>query len=159
MTSLMVGVVNLVMYAANLPIALRRGKRNLGEVNYREADKLKLPRASTSLVEDKFYPVTVVEQDSERSRVKVHYVGYSSDCDEWKYGDEVKDIEPEDGPATSSVYQPYSLFNNLRIKVKQALTCGRKSSPLVKIVMAFDLVQFNGGLKTVGVPLNKVQGV
>ncbi|SMN01620.1 hypothetical protein SPONL_2199 [uncultured Candidatus Thioglobus sp.] len=145
------------MEAENLPIALRRGKRNLREVNYRAAESLKLPRASSSLVKDKLYPVTVLEQDSDR--VKVHYVGYSSEHDEWKYGGELEDLEPEEGPATCSVYQPYSLYSNLRIKVKQALTCGRKSSPLVKIVMAFDLVQFSGGLQTVGVPSKKVQGV
>lgn len=102
------------MEAENLPIALRRGKRKLGEVNYNEADSLRLPRASSSRVEDKLYPVTVLEEDSDR--VKVHYVGYSSEHDEWKYRGQLTDLEPEEGPSTSSVYQPYSLYNNLRME-------------------------------------------
>ena len=32
-------------------------------------------------------------------------------------------------------------------------------SPIIKINMPFDLIQFNGGLKTVGVPFKTVQGV
>lgn len=45
------------------------------------------------------------------------------------------------------------------MKIKQALTCGRKSSPIVKINMAFDLIQFNGGLKTAGILFKTVHGV
>jgi hypothetical protein len=141
--------------AEDLPIALRRGRRSRDPVNYREAESLKLPRASTSQPpKSKLYPVTVLEQDSDK--VKVHYVGYSSTYDEWKYEDEVVE---EEGEEQSVAYQPYSLYSNLRVKVKQALTCGRKSSPVVKIVMNFDVVHFNGGLKTVGVPSRIVHGV
>ena len=140
---------------SDLPIALRRCKRTRSPVNYREADMVKLPRASRS--QDKIYPVTIVEQDSDK--VKVHYIGYSSDYDEWKNEDEL--IEEGGGPSLEiqATYQPYSLYYCLRLRVKQALASGRKSSPVIKIVMNFDPVLFNGGLKTVGVPFKVVQGI
>ena len=137
-----------------LPIALRRCKRTRSPVNYREADMVKLPRASRS--QDKVYPVTILEQNSDK--VKVHYIGYSSIYDEWKYEDEL--IEEGGGPSESqATYQPYSLYHNLRLRVKQALIRGRKNSPVIKIVMNFDPVLFSGGLKAVGVPFKVVQGI
>ena len=90
--------------------------------------------------------------------MKVHYIGYPK-YDKWRDLDEVETLETLEPAEVDSTYQPYSLYTNLRIKIKQALTCGRKSSPVVNVVMGFDLVQFNGGLKTVGVPFKKVQGV
>ena len=65
------GAVSLAMMAEadSLPIALRRGKRTRIPVNYREADMVKLPRVSRS--QDKTYPITILEQDSDK--VKVHY--------------------------------------------------------------------------------------
>ena len=95
---------------SDLPIALRRCKRARSPVNYREADMVKLPRASRS--EDKLYPVTILEQDNDK--VKVHYIGYSSSYDEWKDEDEL--VEEEGEPSTSmATYQPFSLYYNLRL--------------------------------------------
>ena len=80
-----------------------------------------------------------------------------SEYDEWRDLDEVETLETLEPREVDSTYQPYSLYTNLRIKkIKQALTCDRKSSPVVNVVMGFDLLQFNGGLKTVGVPFKKV---
>ena len=140
--------------STDLPIALRRCKRTRSPVNYREADMVKLPRASRS--QDRLYPVTILEQDC--AKVIVHYIGYSSNYDEWKYEDELVD-EGGESCESQAAYQPYSLYYNLRLRVKQALACGRKSSPVIKIVMSFDPVLFNGGLKAVGVPFKVVQGV
>ena len=42
--------------------------------------------------------------------------------------------------------QPYSLYKELGIKIKQALVYGRKQSPLVKISMVFDYLLFKDGL-------------
>lgn len=144
--------------STDLPIALRRGKRDRSTVNYREVEALKLPRASRSQPSsrDKLYSVTILEQDEDK--VKVHYVGYSSIYDEWKHENELEEDE-EAACESPDTYKPYSLYDNLRLRVKQALTCGRKSSPMVKIVMNFDCVQFNGGLKAVGVPSKVIHGV
>ena len=147
----------------NLPIALRRGKRKMREVNYKEVPKL--PRAESIKVEKKLYPVIVAarKSDGDDAKVKIHYVGYSSDFDEWRDEQELESLEEEGyeevQPTTASSYQPYTIHKALRVRVKQALTCGRKTSPNIKITISFDLIQFNGGLKTVGVPFKTVHGV
>ena len=141
----------------SLPISLRRCKRQRKEVNYKEVESLKLPRAES--IKPKLYPVSVTERDSDR--VKIHYVGYSEDHDEWRNEEELESLGEGQNEKTTagSPYQPFSIHSILRVKIKQALTCGRKSSPIVKISMAFDFIQFNGGLKTVGTPFKTVQGV
>ena len=98
------------------------------------------------------YPIEVVEHDG--SRVRIHYVGYDESSDEWRDSSDI--IQPRT-PLTmateSNSIQPiqqYSLYNELRIKIKQALVCGRKQSPSVVINMGFDLLLFNGGLEAAG---------
>ena len=54
--------------------------------------------------------------------------------------------------------QPYSLYKELGIKIKQALVCGRKQYPVVKISFGFDYLLFKGGLQTAGTPARCVQG-
>ena len=140
----------------DLPIALRRGKWQINEVNYKEENFVKLPKSERIKRETKLYPVTVQEEKSEEDKamVKIHYVGYSSELDEWRYEEELESLEEES--TIVSPYQPFSVYNALRVKIKFALNCGRKVSPYIKINMPFDLVQFNGGLKTVGIPSKKV---
>ena len=140
------------------PIATRRGRRSLRAVNYKDLEKIKLPKVSVCKPKDKLYPVTVLEHDADK--VKVHYVGFSEDHDEWREENELEALGEEEDEGTSmACYKSLSIYDTLRLKIKQALTCGRRSSPVINIVMAFDLIQFNGGLKTVGIPSKKVQGV
>ena len=40
----------------------------------------------------------------------------------------------------SVAHYPCSLYNELRLKIKQSLTCSRVPSPLIKIVMPFDII-------------------
>ena len=48
---------------------------------------------------------------------------------------------------TPTQIQPYSLYNELRIKIKQALVChAGKGSPSITIDMGFDYLLFKGGL-------------
>ena len=59
--------------------------RNSDRKNYRQLSNPRLPRAEKiRQVHDpeKLYEIEVVERDGER--LKVHYIGYSSDYDEWK---------------------------------------------------------------------------
>ena len=85
--------------------------------------------------------------------MKIHYVGYASKYDEWKDESQLGSLEAgKKGSQVTSHFQPYSLYTNLTVKIKQALSCGRKSSPAVRIVMPFDVVRFNGGLRVVGIP-------
>ena len=81
--------------------------------------------------------------------MKICSVGYASKYDEWKDESELGSLEAGEK----------GLYTNLTVKIKQALSCGRKSSPAVRIVMPFD-VQFNGGLRVVGIPsVNKAGNV
>ena len=87
----MVRTLNLAMQSeassSREPIATRRARRSLNPVNYKELENIKLPKASrpkASVSKPKLYPVTILEGESNNDQVKIHYVGYSSDYDEWR---------------------------------------------------------------------------
>ncbi len=56
--------------------------------NYKELSDVRLPRAlrqgAKTQTKDDLYDVEVVDEDQSSGRVKVHYVGYGEECDEWK---------------------------------------------------------------------------
>ena len=90
---------------------------------------------------------------------KVRYVGYSSKHDEWKDKSEIElaqcdQVEDE----VAAIYEPFSLYKDLCIKIKKVLSCNRTASPNIKISMPFDLLLFNGGLKLSATPLKKNPG-
>jgi len=59
------------------------------EKDYKElGDGVKLPRERPKRVEEKLYPVEIIERNEER--VKVHYIGYNSSYDEWKEDGELE---------------------------------------------------------------------
>lgn len=137
--------------------------RKKSRVNYKELAEIKLPREKKRKVvstNDQLFPVSVLERED--SQVKVHYIGYASIHDEWRdIGElELLDLREEDREnASFTSFQPHSLYKDLSIKIKQGLTCGRKNSPIVRILMSFDLIQFNGGLKECGFLSRKFRGV
>ena len=142
----------------------RRSKRTLRPVDYRQLADIALPRAPKKVCSEpssELYPVRIVEQTE--SRALVHYVGYSSSYDEWKEYCELEELDAtseaeEHGATIHTPLQPYSLYKDLSIKIKQAMVCGRKTAPSVRISMSFDIIQFNGGLKLVGVPSRRAGG-
>jgi len=139
---------------------LRSGKSK----NYKELANVNLPRFARITQGRKLYPIEVVERAG--PRVKIHYIGYDDSSDEWR---ELSDIVTSHRDPVNShrnrmnsnrciaQVQLYSLYQELAIKIKQALTCGRKQSPLVKINMGFDCLLFRGGLQTAGTPTRCVQ--
>lgn len=123
--------------------------------NYRELCSVKLPRASK--VAGKLYPIEVVEQDG--SRVRIHYVGYDESTDEWRELADIVHLSTENDAETDhqsatevnvQTIQSYNLYNELRVKIKQSLVCGRKQCPSVIIDIGFDLLLFKGGLEAAG---------
>ena len=132
-------------------------------------DDLPLPRARRAKVKaespDRLYPLQVVEEDEERQLVKVHYEGYSTIYDEWRARDEIIDLQPdnetarEDGNAVEDTDSgpgiapilPFSMYHELMVGIKAALTSGRKKSPQVRLRLPFDKLIFYGGLKARGV--------
>ena len=131
-------------------------QRNIkgGKANYRELAECKLLRSSrrNSQVKSKavdLYPIQVVGSKDHGNQVKVHYIGYSDTFDERKDVSEIEDIH---------THAPYSLYQDLSIRIKRSLTCAR-GSPDIKIVMPFDALTFNGGLKSVGMRSKRIGGI
>ena len=91
--------------------------------------------------------------------MKIHYIGYTSIYDEWRDIDEIEDLDACEKDSDAVSPTPYSLYKDLSIKIKQALSCNRKGSPIVQIDMPFDLIQFNGGLKEYGFLFRTYRGV
>ena len=123
---------------------------------------LDLPRPKRTSQKSKLYPISIVERDE--SRVKIHYVGYNDGYDEWCKVEDIVSLSsepenPSDGSQTPQlIQQPYSLYKELSIKIKQFLMCGRKQSPSVKINMGFDYLLFVGRLQAAGAATRSAQG-
>lgn len=138
-----------------------RGRRKKGRLDYRELADVRLPRATrrSHKATNDLFPVKIEERTD--SRVKVHYVGYSSIYDEWKDISELETLREEQAeqqPVPCTPFQPFSLYKDLRLKIKLAMSCSRKASPSVRVSTSFDIVLFNGGLKQSGVPSRQVAG-
>ena len=143
------------------------------QINFHDLLDVKLSSARKNKFKSKeksqvLFPVEIVEKEAESRRVKVHYVGYGDNFDEWKDESELEMLdrdeeqtgekEPLMSPFQSSV-EHYCLFKDLSIKIKRALGCNRKASPEAKIAMSFDVLLFNGGLLPPAVPSRKVGGI
>ena len=149
---------------ANHGYSLRKCGRN-----YQELTTVKIPKArKMSSKDDKLYPIEVVEVDG--SRARIHYVGYGNRYDEWRdlselvttsvnqrsHGD---DTISRDVIVHDRQIQPYNLYNELRIKIKQSLVSrAGKTSPSVKIDMGFDYLLFKGGLQALGIAKQSIHG-
>ena len=96
---------------------------------------------------DNLYPIEVVDEDL--TRFKVHYVGFSSSDDEWRVKEDVVDIS-EDFGGPERIIQKFSLYKELAARIKSALNSCRKESPVVRIDMPFDKLEFDGGLGQYG---------
>ena len=144
-------------------------KRRAQRTSYRELADVKIPRMrryKRCVTNDEtLYSIEIVQRKG--TRVKIHYVGYSSSHDEWRdekdvvvctnNHEETASVSPRTSKKAETV-QPFSLHFELGHKIKQMLTCSRKASPLVLITMPFDLSLFNGGLKAAGKPSKTVNG-
>lgn len=71
--------------------------RNQERKNYKELSQLQLPRATRVRAREapQLYELEIVEEDAYTGRVKVHYTGYGSDCDEWRNKEDVVTIQPQ----------------------------------------------------------------
>ena len=112
-------------------------------------------------VTEQLYTVDVLEKKD--GHVKLHYVGYEDRFNELRDEAELEMLDQEAEETQPSVDQPevfktYSFYKDLGIKVKKALSCSRIASPIIKIVMPFDVLLFNGGLKSSDIPSKKVAG-
>lgn len=96
--------------------------------------------------DDTLYPVSVYENEcDDQGRVKVHYIGYGSEYDEWR---EPTGLVHLDSPCVVS--EKYDFHQELALRIKSALIASRKSNPSVKIIMPFDKHVFCEGLGSLG---------
>ena len=141
------GVVLAKMYTPE--VRTERASRATGwlrskrRMNYHETSDVRLPRAERVL-----FPVEVVEK--ENKCVQVHYVGFSTKYDEWREESELESVytsetsqeaaSSEDMVCDGCSFEPFSLHNYLKVKIKQSLSCTRENSHEVRIVVPFDAI-------------------
>ena len=123
-----------------------RTLRSSWRKNYRELVVVKLPKEKKRKEKTQRSQI----QCCVSGRVKIYYIGFSQDFDEWRDPSDIAPLyegsEVEDD-LESPVLLPFSLYFELCNAIKKALNSGRKESPHVRIKMSFDKLQFTGGLK------------
>ena len=78
-------------------MATRYELRRKDKKNYRDLCQVQLPRAKRIKkdIDATLYELEIVEEDVYNSRVKVHYVGYDSGCDEWRDKADIVSLKPQ----------------------------------------------------------------
>ncbi len=97
----------------------------------------------------RLYPVEVVEVEADS--VKLHYVRYSSDLDEWRDSEDI--VEPK-----HEMYTPYEPHKQLTFQIKLALDSGNRRYPETRVELPFDRVLFAGGLQQCGTIVSTTRG-
>ena len=133
-------------------------KRSLRRVDYRELADVKIPRTTSSKCvtgprDDKLYRLRVLEEDNDSDRVKVRYIGYGSEHDEWRAKEDVVVLDDPDSssseeyddiPVAKHSFKQFCLYDELGYRIKCCLMSDRKRDPLCRISMPFDTVYFDG---------------
>ena len=84
---------------------LSRPKHSVSRLDYRQLADFKIPQRNTrirrkdkidSSPDSTFYRLRVLEEDKENRKVKVRYVGYSDNYDEWREIGEIMTMNEEE---------------------------------------------------------------
>ena len=135
-----------------------RPKRSVSRPNYRQLADVKVPKTMNrtrrrdgddSLPDSTLYRLRILEEDPEKRRVRVRYVGYSDEYDEWRRMDEIvtvddhedEDLAPSELSSTAAI--KFCLFEELASRIKSLLFASRKASPICSIVLSFDSLHFD----------------
>ena len=94
------------------------------ESQLQEAE-LCLPSRPRQRKDTKLYDVEVIEEDG--ARVKVHYIGYGSELDEWKPREEVT-LKPQD-----IMHTDFHPLTELACQIKKSLLPSKHEDPTVRI--------------------------
>lgn len=146
-----------------------RQRRSVKRIDYRVLADVRVPKrvksnhpASRQPTEssEKLYRLEVLESDATNKLVKVRYIGYDSSYDEWRPATDIIDLTEDTisdsshltvaaGSCESFVrVQPsvknFSLFEELRFRIKSLLVSTRKGDPNCCVSMPFDEVHFEG---------------
>ena len=139
-----------------------RPKHSVNRQDYRQLADVKLPIVrkgrgrveESSSTSDTLYRLQILEEDQENGRVKVGYVGYGDEFDEWRRVEEVVSIDDDEEvdssarpmavtTTTKPVERRFCLFEELSCKIKTQLLTSRKANPVCSIVVSFDFVHFD----------------
>ena len=78
--------------------------------NYKNlANGLRLPRWRRLKAEPKLYSIEILEEDQQNRRVKVHYVSYGDEDDEWIKEEDTVDLEPTPQEVVMLLRQPSNM--------------------------------------------------
>ena len=149
--------INGKLYTSCNSIAMaQRPRRSVSRPDYVALSAVKLPRSRkishdtktcTEGDSDEFYRLRVVDEDD--AMVKVRYIGYSSDFNEWRRKDdivELSDTSESDGDSRQlslgSLWR-FCLFEELALRIKELLISSHKKDPMCRIVMSFDRMSFD----------------
>ena len=131
--------------------------------NYHELADVKIPRESPVLSktvksrkvspstssDSQLYRLKVIENDDTNGRVKVRYIGYEEEYDEWKLLEDSVELsesssidEASSVTAISLSVGKFCLYKELSYQVKALLCSSRKGNPLCQVVMSFDIIYF-----------------
>ena len=112
-------------------------------INFHDLSDTKLPviRRKKSRSEKRtsqtLFPIEIVDKEPEKCRIKVHYIRYGLNFDEWKDESELEVLDKERPSERLLTYQlsieRYCLFKYLSIKIKRALSCSMKATPEAKL--------------------------
>lgn len=159
-------------------MATSRPRRSVPKRDHKQMSTVTVPRAkcarntSQSTNQDaqsssksgsndsELYRLTILEEDPSREMVKVRYVGYGSEYDEWRPVCDIVDLteesDPDDHDQTEAdlmdvcavfglpVRKKFCLYEELAYRIKSLLVSSRKADPVCCISMNFDSVYFDG---------------
>ena len=117
-------------------------KRVKSKLMYKE----KTPEKTT------FYRLKILEEDESRGLVKINYIGYSNEWDEWRRREDIIELNDEDDRSMvdncakrqSLQMSPLNLYEQLATNIKLQLVSYRKRSPYCRISMNLDYIYFEG---------------
>lgn len=130
-------------------------------IDYRKLLDIQIPRSqcckkaakSRTGQNNTLYPVAVLPERCTDNRLLIHYIGYGSECDEWRQPEDLVELE---SPCVTS--EEHDFHQDLALKIKSLLVGHRKSNPVSRIEMTFDKVTFDEGLRTKGRATKSVRG-
>ena len=105
------------------------------------------------------FSLQIVDRDKIQNKVKIHFIGYSSDFDEWRDGDDLVDSEksslgrfiPRFTPSEDSLSDRASaLFSRLSREIKFSLFSTKRESLEVRIEMQIDMDIYYTHLQNIG---------
>ena len=155
-------------------MATLRPKRSVPKRDYKKMTSITIPRTksrrtatsstnqdaqSSSKRDNQLYRLKILEEDPSRGMVKVRYVGYGNECDEWRAMDDIVDLTEDDsnveqdgveGSFHFDLYttleipqrKRYCLYEELTYRIKSLLVSSRKGDPVCCVTMNFDAIYF-----------------